>query len=105
MGKLLDKYLKIYNEQDEDDGGGVEPEKTDVDADSYAVEYRDMHSAIHHLLLCETEERAIQVFDILLGIKELQDEGVEENEDAIDDAWSQFDELVDDDVEINFRNI
>jgi hypothetical protein len=101
MGKLNDYIKKIYEEEESDE----ELDETDAASSAYGVEYRDMQSSIHHLFICNTEEKATQLFDILLGIKELQDEGVEENEEAIDDAWSRLDEFTHDDIEINFRNI
>lgn len=109
MGKLLDQYIKRYYEEDGDEIDEADVENTD--ADSYAVQYCDMHTAIHHLILCDTVEQASNVFDSLIRMKEIEDnldEYVEDKEEQlleIDEIKKQIDEFAKDDIEINYRNV
>lgn len=66
----------------------------------YGVEYRNMHTTIHHIIITDTEEKAKQILELLE--KTLQEET---NEQEIQFIWEDINTLANDDIEINYRNI
>lgn len=65
----------------------------------YAVDIRNMHTAIHELYFAEDEESANQLAEILQSVSET-DSGLEWGQ-----LWIDANELIRDKIEINFRDI
>lgn len=55
----------------------------------YAAQYRDMHTGIHHLIICEKRKQVASILDVMKETETLE-------------QVFMFDSL--DDIEINFRN-
>ena len=66
----------------------------------YGVEYRNMHTAIHHIIITDTEEKAKQILELIS--KTLQEET---NEKELQFIWEDINTLANDDIEVDYREI
>lgn len=66
----------------------------------YGVEYRNMHTAIYHIIITDTEEKAKQILELLE--KTLQEET---NEQEIQFIWEDINTLANDDIEVDYKEV
>lgn len=74
----------------------------------YGVEYRNMHTAIHHVIVTDTKEKAEQILNLLNKLHNVSDEA-KKDEIQIDSElqilWEDINNLQTNSFEINDRNI
>lgn len=66
----------------------------------YGVEYRNMHTAIHHIIITDTEEKAKQILELIS--KTLQEET---DEQELQFIWEDINELSNDNIEVDYREV
>ncbi len=65
----------------------------------YGVEYRNMHTAIHHIIITDTEEKAKAILEYLKESEDKTDEA------EIEFAWININSLANDDIEVDYREV